>query len=125
MATVTPHPKPERRKGNAPIRIRYTGAVLRKCLRERECRRCGYAAGSGHHIVPKGSPHFGDDVEENVVPLCGSGTTGCHGEVERHVEAACREVGAKLRDDEIAYVLRKLGPFVGRAFLRTYYYREV
>lgn len=29
------------------------------------------------HLVPKGLG--GDDVDDNIVPGCGSGTTGCHG----------------------------------------------
>lgn len=43
------------------------------------CVACGRAAGSVHHVVQRGSPHFGDDVLENLVTLCGDGTTGCHG----------------------------------------------
>jgi hypothetical protein len=31
-----------------------------------------------HHV----SKHSRDDVEANLVMLCGSGTTGCHGRVE-------------------------------------------
>jgi hypothetical protein len=46
----------------------------------RECALCGQHRGrlSLHHI----SKHPRDDVEANLVMLCGSGTTGCHGEIE-------------------------------------------
>lgn len=48
------------------------------------CRICGHRP-SGHpldklnrmHVVPRSQG--GDDVDDNFVPGCGSGTTGCHG----------------------------------------------
>jgi hypothetical protein len=63
------------------------------------------------HLVPKGQG--GDDVDANIVPLCGSGVTGCHGSLTTHdkhwrtVSAALRE---NLLDSELEYVMRKKGP---------------
>lgn len=41
------------------------------------CAACGSPAGSVHHIIPRSQG--GDDVMANLVLVCGSGTTGCHG----------------------------------------------
>jgi hypothetical protein len=51
------------------------------------CARCGGKAESVHHRLKKS--RGGRLIEDsfNLVPLCGSGTTGCHGEVERLNEA--------------------------------------
>ena len=51
-----------------------------------ECVICGGIDISIHHILPRGQG--GDDVWENLVPLCGSGTTGCHGGVEGGLTAS-------------------------------------
>jgi hypothetical protein len=97
-------------------------ASRRKILSDPVCRvrGCG-GLPTGHHLVPRGSPYFGDDVEENIVPLCGSGTTGHHGRVERYDPQTCLEVGEALAEDEIGYVLAKLGADAGREFLLRRY----
>lgn len=42
------------------------------------CRVCGATLrASLHHVVERDD--FGSDVLENLIPLCGDGTTGCHG----------------------------------------------
>jgi len=51
------------------------------------CERCGVwvvgRLGSVHHRRPRGmGGGRGLDTVENLVVLCGSGTTGCHGWVE-------------------------------------------
>lgn len=77
-----------------------------------ECVVCGDRGATGHHVVAKGSPHFGDDIDANIVTVCGSGTTGCHGAVERHETWACLAVGEHIRDhrpDTIAYIADRLG----------------
>jgi hypothetical protein len=102
-------------------RIRKPEAVLRKLLSERECRACGKPASNGHHLVPKGSPHFGDDVEDNVIPLCGSGTTGCHGRVHAWDMEARRAIGARLSESEVGYVRHRLGREAGDEWLRVGY----
>jgi 5-methylcytosine-specific restriction endonuclease McrA len=62
---------------------------------------------SFHHVVPKSLG--GDDIEDNVVPLCGDGTRGCHGKVESHDPSALLQLCAGLTDAEYAYVIGKLG----------------
>lgn len=57
-----------------------------KLAREGRCRICGRVPSGSHldslnrmHVVAKGGAWLGDDIEDNIVPGCGSGTTGCHG----------------------------------------------
>jgi hypothetical protein len=65
-------------------RIVDDGAGREKLRREGACRICGRRP-SGHpldslnrmHVVPRSQG--GDDVDDNIVPGCGSGSTGCHG----------------------------------------------
>lgn len=107
-----------------------------------ECAACGGQPDSLHHVVPKGGPHFGDDVAANLIALCGHGTAGCHGAfhgnpyiglarlrprvTERRdaewVGRRCGEHFLTLRPDVIAYVLGKLGSGAGAAFLLRFYY---
>lgn len=76
---------------------------------EQRCWVCGARATNTHHILPRSQG--GDDRLENFAPLCGSGTTGCHG----LIEARDREARAKLRraltPANIAYLDRKVGPW--------------
>lgn len=51
--------------------------------RNHPCVRCGHRAASWQHRVSKG--RFGPTDRFNCVPLCGSGTTGCHGWAEHNV----------------------------------------
>lgn len=52
------------------------------------CERCGRAPGSNiHHRRPRGAGGSKDpatNVPSNLLLLCGSGTTGCHGQIESH-----------------------------------------
>lgn len=76
----------------------------------RHCRRCGIAItgfGSLHHRLPRGmggskSPtgKARADRASNLVLLCGSGTTGCHGWVERHRRQAYETGWLVHRDDD-------------------------
>lgn len=58
--------------------------------RDKVCVRCGVAAprdeDSLHHRIPRG--RGGGNAPENLILLCGSGTTGCHGWVEKNRSAA-------------------------------------
>jgi hypothetical protein len=78
------------------------------------CRLCGTISGAFvdgvtlHHVVPKGGGR-GDDVAENLVPLCGHGTVGCHGKVEARDPWARSLLGQRLTDAERAYVVGKQG----------------
>ena len=85
-----------------------------------ECVICGGIDVSIHHILPKGQ--LGDDVWENLVPLCGDGTTGCHGGVEGALDSVCRALGryvVRHRPDTMRYLRQKLGSAEARSeFLR-------
>lgn len=73
------------------------------------------------HIIGKGQR--GDDVDENIVPLCGSGTCGCHAAFDgqqpyttypsKVLGASTQEVRAVvlagLLPEERAYVINKKG----------------
>lgn len=83
------------------------------------CRCCGKREPQHlvtlHHLVPKSLG--GDDCDANVVPLCGTGTTGCHGLVENFDLVARSKLRASLLPPEVAYVEGKKGA----AFLDRYY----
>lgn len=92
-------------------RIIDPDAGWEKVLAEGHCRLCWRTASlTRHHLVPRGQS--GDDVDDNIVPLCGDGTRGCHGAVEHYTEAR-RRLRPLLSDAEWAYVVGRVG--VGRA----------
>ena len=100
-----------------PTRLVDRTATLRACLTYRECP-CGLPSATGHHVLAKTAG--GDDVLENIVPLCGSGTTGCHGAVENEEAAALARLGlhiASRRPDVCLYLLEKLGEETARDWL--------
>lgn len=120
-------------------------------LSRRTCVACGEPGSNGHHVLAKGDG--GDDVAENEVTLCGSGTARCHGayhgnpyEVvvpdtflvpgdEPRLAIARRDqawvawrIGQHLlaeRPETIDYVVRKLGPIAGRWYLLSRYQIEI
>jgi hypothetical protein len=51
----------------------------------------------------------GEWTESNIVGLCGSGTTGCHGLIEARDPAATYLLRARLTDAEYSYVVTKMG----------------
>lgn len=105
-----PDAKPTRQP-RKDIRKVDRSMTTRACLEWRECP-CGKPSATGHHVLGRGAPHFGDDVLANIVPLCGSGTTGCHGLVENEDKAACRRLGRWIREhrpDTVLYLASKLG----------------
>src|SRR5882724_10345243 len=70
--------------------------ILRK-LKLGPCRVCECVFGVEiglHHLIPRSLG--GSDVPDNLVPLCGSGTTGCHGAVEARTLVACQLLRASL-----------------------------
>jgi hypothetical protein len=105
---VTPDTKPQRRHRAdtaewKEIRARFADAC---------CVSCGLAAESLHHVVPKSQG--GDDVEANLVPLCGDGTRGCHGKLESHApgwEQIAAHVRAYVmaRESRLSYVIGRIG----------------
>lgn len=60
--------------------------------RDKVCVRCGVAVprdeDSLHHRIPRG--RGGENAAVNLILLCGSGVSGCHGWVEKHRTAAYR-----------------------------------
>ena len=108
-------PKPEPR-----IRATADGWVKLRTEKLGPCRVCQTPfKPTLHHIVSKSLG--GDDVADNLVPLCGSGTTGCHGLVEAREPWACSLLGQRFTAAERAYVVAKKGAW----FLETRYgYKE-
>lgn len=95
-----PKPKPRERDPR----------LLRTLHRQRrECALCGATGRLSLHHVHR---HPRDDVHGNLVMLCGSGTTGCHGAVEEGdratLEALYWHIEAE-RPDTLAYLAAKLG----------------
>lgn len=116
-------------------RIVDKGASKRKLLTEPTCRACGEPAANGHHLL--GRAQRGDDCESNIIPVCGSGSMGCHGSLHgnpyvsrfgrrweaRDVRLA---IGLALRPDEHSYVVQTLGWMPAASFLaRNYHVRLV
>lgn len=122
---MIPFPKPD-----APKRL---GKAAWKKLRDRACER-GVCVGcleyvgprrlSAHHIL--GRDLGGDDVAENLVPLCGDGTSGCHGTYENR-ETGWEKIADRIRREieidahRVLYLVHKRGIDGARAFLDRYY----
>jgi 5-methylcytosine-specific restriction endonuclease McrA len=64
-----------------------------------------------HHVIPR--DFHGDDVNDNIVPLC----FACHEHVTALKPDACLALCASLTDAEYAYAIGKLGE---GAFERVY-----
>jgi hypothetical protein len=92
-------------------RIKDPDLLARLHLRWRSCALCGGTAWPGlslHHV----HRHPRDDVQGNLVMVCGSGATGCHGLIEAHDPAASRALRIHIdtgRHDVIEYLDGKLG----------------
>ncbi len=83
-----------------------------KKLREEKlgpCRICGQSAYTGtislHHLVPRGRTQEGDDIADNLVPLCLS----CHTKIEARDRDAGRRLRANLFFEEYSYIIQKKG----------------
>lgn len=87
----------------------------------RECALCGDTGTlSLHHI----SKHPRDDMLGNLVMLCGSGTTGCHGLIEANNPMKLRELGEhvlKMRPDVIDYLYRRKGSEPAQEWMRRHF----
>ena len=100
-------PKRKRPTKTSPERVAEIRA--KKC---ESCRLCGATGNvNAHHLIPRGMGGTigGEWTESNVVGLCGSGTTGCHGLIEARDPAATYLLRASLTDAEYAYVVGKAG----------------
>lgn len=72
------------------------------------CRVCGVAyKESLHHLVKRSQG--GDDVFGNLVPVCGDGTRGCHGLLERRDPEALAVLRSMLTWANHEYLAAKLG----------------
>lgn len=96
-----------------PKRIKDPELLKQLHLRWQECVLCQgtqYTEGrlSLHHI----HKHPRDDLQANLVMLCGDGTRGCHGKIEAHDEESKRRLGSHIamyRFDTMDYLAEKLG----------------
>lgn len=104
-------PKPKYRGRG---RVRATRGEWTKLRAERLegwlCRICFERPADGlHHVVPRSLG--GDDVAANLVALCGSGTTGCHGLVEHRDREALHTLAVTVQAEDMvyAYCIDRLG----------------
>lgn len=97
-----PDPRPVHR-----LRNRNAGRV--KCLSpESECRLCGTRRGlERHHLVPRSQT--GDDVDANLVPLCGPFENACHRRITENDADALALLRGRLWPEEEAYVAFRMG----------------
>lgn len=95
-------PRPEGRISN-PKLLKFLHLLWK------ECAIChAIEPLSLHHIVK----HPRNDVEENLVMLCGDGVRGCHGKIEANDEETKRALGQYIqneRPDTIMYLFEKKG----------------
>lgn len=94
--------------------------------RERNCVVCGEPGSNAHHVYFKGQG--GEDVLENGVMLCGTGTMGCHGLMTNMDEETREAIGAYIvrsRPDTLRYLTRTLGGGGMAEFMRRVYRTEV
>jgi hypothetical protein len=107
--TFKPDPKPA-------ARVVDTAFGYDKIEAEGKCRACGkvlatvrqgahpIAALNRAHLVGKGVR--GDDVDNNVIPLGGSGSTGCHG-IQTSGNAGLNCHGVKTSHGQVVQAIRK------------------
>lgn len=101
-ASRRPDPKPRARSIDR-------GVGRLKCNGEATCRICGKRtiALDPHHIVPRSQG--GDDVAENIAPLCAPWEPSCHRRVTENDPEALRALRSALHPEETAYVLARKG----------------
>lgn len=103
------------------MRIRAPELLVELHLRWRECALCGTTEPLGlHHIANK--PR--DDVEANLVMLCGSGTTGCHGLIEARDSLTRRSLALHIlasRPDTVEYLSQRFPLERAQAWLSRVY----
>lgn len=120
-------PEPDWKAG---ARVVDRSATRRKLLSDPLCRACGERATNTHHLVGRGQG--GDDDVDNLIPLCGSGSGGCHGALHgspyvdrrgrRWTSVCVREaIGLGLRPSEYAYAREKLADACAAMLARLYY----
>jgi len=96
-----PDPKP-------PPRIRDSQAGLAKLRREGRCRVCGQARGlTRHHLLNRSQG--GDDVDDDIVPVCDGPGVTCHRKLTTRDPATLATLRNRLSDAEVAYCVGKIG----------------
>lgn len=94
-----------------PKRVRLRGSAYRQLhtqiVHGKRCVICGEWARTMHHLLPRS--HGGEDVPENLIPVCGDGTRGCHSDIEERREGAREKVRATLLPCHIDYLARECG----------------
>lgn len=104
-----------------PARVRDPDLLKRLHREWKECALCLETGRLSLHHIRK---HPRDDLRQNLVMLCGDGTTGCHGLIELNDPVASLQLGRYIlasRPDTIAYLAFKLGPLGGTDWLRRQY----
>jgi hypothetical protein len=84
--------------------VRDSNLLNRLHRRWRSCALCGRTWPTSLHHINK---HPKDDVEGNLVMLCGSGTTLCHGAIEGREKRKLRDLATYIRSrrpDTLAYL---------------------
>lgn len=113
-----PYPKSEQLQHGRQRRYRRKVASAKTWARITDakigpCRVCLDPASNGrlygriefHHVVPRDAPWFGDDLEDNIVPLCRT----CHEAVTKRSPRDCADLCAALTDAEYAYMIERVG----------------
>lgn len=111
-----PDPKP-------PAREKDPDARKKARLAADACAACGRGGIplNMHHVL-YGADGRHDDPN-NLLPLCGSGTTGCHGKLHAFDPDTLANVGAAIADRPgiIAFIVERLGEERGKGYLRRRY----
>ena len=100
-----PSPGPRKRYRRKVASRKQWAAICAEKLDGQQCRICGaaYRWSELHHLVARAQG--GDDVAENMVPLC----RGCHDGITRRSAPLLKKLSESLNDEEYAYVIGKLG----------------
>ena len=101
--SAKPDPKPRKRYRAT----KQEWADMHLAFKGSPCRVCGEPFQSLHHALPKSLG--GDDVLVNLAPLCGAGTTGCHGLIEARHAATRAALRRNLTDANRWYLEYRLG----------------
>lgn len=111
MMEAKPYPKAQQleRPNRKPTR---PSLYRQKQMRDRKqgpCRICGNPPPNNlHHVLPR-SYGLVAWTESNLLPLCGSGTTGCHGRVEARDAATIKLMVEALSNSEYAHAVHHGG----------------
>lgn len=109
-----PDPKPRKRIREG--KTWWQKQQRRKAGRCSLCRRTTKT--SWHHLVERSLG--GDDLEVNLIELCGDGTRGCHGDVTMRLRDARARLRRILNAQQIGYIIERKG----RDWIDTHYPKE-